>query len=136
MLYNVSFLLMADIGQSIISAGRQNRCYGEQLCNDFAPTAFYNCKHDLFDMCIICHSRAVGCIMAEHTFRPLLPGNSEIDEIVQICSGNTLKTSITLCNDDQPRVKQGLYHGRAQLIGALDISAQIYILPRNEAAQT
>ena len=32
-------------------------------------------------------SRAVGCIMAElYTFRPLFPGNSEIDEIFKICS--------------------------------------------------
>jgi hypothetical protein len=31
--------------------------------------------------------RAVGCIMAElYTFRPLFPGNSEIDEIFKICS--------------------------------------------------
>ena len=30
---------------------------------------------------------AVGCIMAElYTFRPLFPGNSEIDEIFKICS--------------------------------------------------
>ena len=30
---------------------------------------------------------AVGCIMVElYTFRPLFPGNSEIDEIFKICS--------------------------------------------------
>lgn len=30
---------------------------------------------------------AIGCIMAElYTFRPLFPGNSEIDEIFKICS--------------------------------------------------
>ncbi len=30
---------------------------------------------------------AVGCIMAElYTFRPLFPGNSEIDELFKICS--------------------------------------------------
>ena len=37
MLYNVSFLLMADIGQSIISAGRQNRCYGGTVMQWFCP---------------------------------------------------------------------------------------------------
>jgi serine/threonine protein kinase len=42
---------------------------------------------------------AVGCIMAElYTFRPLFPGNSEIDEIFKICSvlGTPDKVSISL----------------------------------------
>jgi serine/threonine protein kinase len=42
---------------------------------------------------------AVGCIMAElYTFRPLFPGNSEIDEIFKICSvlGTPDKVSVSL----------------------------------------
>ena len=38
----------------------------------------------LIQTLLVCFS---GCIMAElYTFRPLFPGNSEIDEIFKICS--------------------------------------------------
>jgi len=42
---------------------------------------------------------AVGCIAAElYTFRPLFPGNSEIDEIFKICS--VLGTPDKVCVSD------------------------------------
>ena len=46
--------------------------------NDDHGSTFYSAPIDIW---------AVGCIMAElYTFRPLFPGNSEIDEIFKICS--------------------------------------------------
>ena len=44
---------------------------------------------------------AVGCIMAElYTFRPLFPGNSEIDEIFKICSVSIEKVEISCVETD------------------------------------
>lgn len=41
-------------------------------------STYYNSPIDIW---------ALGCIMAEvYTFRPLFPGNSEVDEIFKICS--------------------------------------------------
>lgn len=41
---------------------------------------------------------AVGCIMAElYTFRPLFPGNSEIDQIFKICSVQGTPDKVSIC---------------------------------------
>ena len=51
-------------------------------------STYYNSPIDIW---------ALGCIMAEvYTFRPLFPGNSEVDEIFKICSvlGTPTKVSV------------------------------------------
>ena len=53
-------------------------CHNNDTDNDDHGSTFYSAPIDIW---------AVGCIMAElYTFRPLFPGNSEIDEIFKICS--------------------------------------------------
>lgn len=51
-------------------------------------STYYNSPIDIW---------ALGCIMAEvYSFRPLFPGNSEVDEIFKICSvlGTPNKVSV------------------------------------------
>ena len=86
--YKSDGLYIKSFSQIIMTRENDNDDYG---------STFYSAPIDIW---------AVGCIMAElYTFRPLFPGNSEIDEIFKICSvlGTPDKrdwpegTSLSLC---------------------------------------